>query len=149
MQADIAAALGLGLNALGVSAGEAPASFGLLPVAIPTISVETIETGAGAAAQLGDRVTLHFIVRTLEGKELANSWKRGMAFTVELTDPESFWHMAIQGLRAGGKSKLTANSSLFFSKGAGPIVPPDTMIEAELSVVRLQRALVAKKEPKG
>ena len=148
MQADLAAALGIGISALGINPQQAPPM--VVDTAITPVRVEIVQTGSGAGAQLGDLVTLHFVVRTLEGKELANTRKRGMPYTVELAQPGTFWHIAIDGLRVGGSVKLRTNTSLFFGKsGVLPIVPPDTTIDAELTLERIQKAVLAKKDPKS
>lgn len=148
MQADLAAALGIGMSALGITPQQAP-FLPVLDAAIAPARVEVLQTGSGVTAQTGDLVTVHFIVRTLEGKELANTVKRGMPYTVELAPGGTFWTTAVAGLRPGGVTRLRANTALFFGKGGVlPIVPPDTMIEAELTLVRIQKAVLAKKEPK-
>lgn len=148
MQADLAAALGIGMSALGITPQQAPTAV-FAEIASPPARVEVIQTGSGVAAQMGDLVTVHFVVKTLEGKELANTVKRGMPFTVELASGGTFWTTAVAGLRPGGVAKLRANTALFFGKGGVlPIVPPDTMIEAELTLVRILRGVLAKKEPR-
>jgi FKBP-type peptidyl-prolyl cis-trans isomerase len=148
MQADLAAALGIGISALGINPQQAP--LAVVDTALSPVKVEIVQTGSGAGAQLGDLVTLHFIVRTIDGKELANTRKRGMPFTVELAQVGTFWHVAVDGLRAGGSVKLRTNTGLFFGKGGVlPIVPPDTIIDAELTLLRIQKTVLAKKEPKS
>ena len=148
MQADLAAALGIGMSALGITPQQAPAAV-FAEIASPSARVEVIQTGSGVTALAGDLVTVHFVVKTLEGKELANTVKRGMPYTVELGSGSTLWITAVAGLRAGGIAKLRANTALFFGKGGVlPIVPPDTMIEAELTLVRIQKGALAKKEPK-
>ena len=144
MQADLCAAIGIGMSALGISPGQL--SNSAPPEFASPIAVETVQSGTGIPAQPGDRVTLHFIVRTLEGKELANSQKRGMPFTVELDSMGSFWSTALEGARLGGHSRLRANTSVFFGKnGVPPVIPADTMIEADLIVLKIQKSLLVKK----
>jgi FKBP-type peptidyl-prolyl cis-trans isomerase len=147
MQADLLASLGLGMSALGVSPAQVPAQAAIADVfSVSPISVEVLHLGSGVLAQPGDRVTVHFVVRTLEGKELANTVKRGMPFTVELDGMGSFWSTALDGTRAGAKSRLKANTSIFFGKnGILPIIPADTEIEADLTVLKIQKAVLAKK----
>lgn len=148
MQADLAAALGIGMSALGITPQQTPTTL-YTEIGSPLARVEVIQTGSGVTAQPGDLVTVHFVVKTLEGKELANTVKRGMPFTVELASSGSFWTAAVAGLRPGGVAKLRANTALFFGRsGVLPIIPPDTMIEAELTLLRIQKVVLAKKEPK-
>ena len=130
MQADLLATLGLGISALGMPQVQVPVEDVFM---VSPISLEVIHPGSGILAQVGDRVTVHFVVRTLEGKELANTNKRGMPFTVEIDGMGSFWSTALDGTRAGAKSRLKANTSIFFGKqGILPIVPADTEIEADI-----------------
>lgn len=140
MQADLFAAVGVGLNVLGIPWGQNPG------VEAPAIALEVVRAGTGTTAQVGDRVTIHFVVRTEEGRELANSLKRGMPYTVELDEPNGLWSTILDGLRAGGAAKLTANSNLFFGKGGiAPIVPPDTVLKAYVTLLRVEKAMIAKK----
>lgn len=143
MQADLIAAVGIGLNVVGVSAvSKSPPSAPPEPV----FMVETLAEGSGLPAESGDLVTVHFVVRTAEGKELANTLKRGMPYTVELSEPQSFWAVAVEGLKADGRRRVRANSSQFFGRhGVSPIVPSDTWLEAELTVLKVQKATSAKK----
>ena len=137
MNLDLLTAVGIGLGTLGIKPAAAPPALqpGLL---IPV--QEVVLLGAGPSAQAGDVVTFHFMVRTADGKELANTRKRGMPFTVRLDDENPFWLTAVQGLQAGGKARLRANSSLFFGKeGALPIVPPETDLVAELVLVKIKK----------
>lgn len=144
MDADLLVALGIGLSALGMPQKPTGADHSALEAA--PISVEYLAMGAGLAAGTGDRVTVHFVVRTAAGRELANSMKRGMPFTLVLDEPGSFWTTAIDGLREGGKSRLRANTSIFFGKyGVLPVIPADTEIEAEMTLLKVQKAELARK----
>lgn len=145
MQADLAAALGIAIQAIGVPSSQlAQPAFALEPLTTP-ISIEMVNEGTGQMAETGDRVTLHFVVRTQEGKELANTRKRGMPFTIELSEPGSFWSSAVDGMRVGGKNKLLANSSVFFGRsGVLPIIPAETWIEAELVLLKVQKSTTSR-----
>ncbi len=139
MQADLIAAIGIAAGALGMP----------LPTGTPTapqISVSMLHEGAGLAAAAGDRVTVHFVVRTQEGKELANSYKRGMPYTVEIGEAGSFWLTVLDGVRVGGTSRLAANSSEFFGKGGvASVIPPDTLFLADVKLLKVEKAMVARK----
>lgn len=53
--------------------------------AVPDLSPTFIEKpGNGIYAQSGDRVTIHFMVLDSNGKELANSERRGLSHTMDL-----------------------------------------------------------------
>jgi len=135
MQSDLIVAIGLAATALG-----AP-----IPLAVSNpeaIRVEVLRAGNGVYAQAGDRVTVHFVVRTRDGKELANSFKRGMPFTFELGEPSPFWETALDGVRVGGTSRLTANSSDFFGRnGVLPVIPPDTFFYADVKLLKVEKAM--------
>jgi FKBP-type peptidyl-prolyl cis-trans isomerase len=138
------------LEVLGIAPGQTPATISTLAQAPATaaVLVERLLPGDGLPAQLGDRVTLHFVVRTLDGKELANTFKRGMPYTVELADPDSLWYLGVESLRTGGRSRVRGNSSQLFGKfGVLPIVGPDTELEAELTLLRIQKAALARRTP--
>jgi FKBP-type peptidyl-prolyl cis-trans isomerase len=141
MQADLIAALGLVAGTFGVEQAA--------PSADP-ISVQILREGSGAAAQSGDLATVHFVVRTKDGKELANSFKRGMSYTVELGEPGDFWTTVLEGLRVGGMSRLSANSSHFFGKnGILGIIPADTELMADVKLLKVEKSILAKRPESG
>jgi len=146
MPADLISALGIGLSVVGLPASiQEPA---VEPAELAP-SVVTIAEGAGLAATLGDRVTVHFVVRTLEGKVLADSVKRGMPFTVELGLGDPFWLAAIDGMKADGRRRVRANTSQFFPHGVAPIVGSDTWIEADLTLLKVQKSTSARRSDSG
>ena len=135
------------MSALGVSANPMRSHVPIpeiLSVTANGFAQQVVREGVGTPAGPGDRVTFHFVVRTLDGKELANSQKRGLPYSVVLDGRASFWSSALKGMRRGGTSRIQANSSAFFgNEGVLPIVPPHTMIEAELSLLSVRRPTVS------
>lgn len=67
--------MGLGLLGSGTSV-VAPKPAETAPIASPTTQVEE--------AAPGDLVTFHFVATTTKGREVANSERRGMPYTVRL-----------------------------------------------------------------
>lgn len=139
MQADLFAALGAAASALGIPTLGPPADAS-------AIAVRPVWPGEGSIVTPGDLATVHFVVRTAEGKELANSFKRGMPYTVEIGTAVTFWTTALEGLRVGGTNRLSGTSNQFFGKaGVLPIIPPDVAFIADVKLLKVEKAMVARK----
>lgn len=142
MQSDLLAATSIGLGVLGITplADWAANQAALLS---PAPVVRDLDPNA---LRTGDRVTVHFIVRTAGGKEIANTYKRGLAYTVVFGDPAAgeFWKQALVGLKPGAEAIVAMPSEVLFGpQGVPPIVGPGIMLQATVKLVKVQRASVA------
>lgn len=96
-----------------------------------------VKVGTGAAVVVGDRVTVHFLVATPAGEELANSRKRGLPFSFVVTaEPNDLLSRVIVGMKSGGtRFASLPPERAFGASGLIPIVPPNATLEVTLSVV--------------
>ncbi len=114
----------------------APAVSPATEQANPSVLVTELRPGNGRAIQPGDLVTVHFQVETSEGRELANTRKRGLPYSVEFRLTDSFWSAMLTGMRAGGERKLALPSDLYFGQnGVSGVVPSGTTLLAKIQVV--------------
>lgn len=114
----------------------APAVAPVLSAPNPSVAITELRPGSGRAIQPGDLVTVHFQVETADGKEIANTHKRGLPYSVEFRMGESFWSAMLTGMRAGGERKVSLQSDLFFGEGGVTgIVPSGTMLMATVKVI--------------
>jgi peptidylprolyl isomerase len=142
MNGDLIVALHVGMALLGgppsPRAVSAPAEASLVPFQIS----ETIR-GTGSGARDGDRITVDFTITTVDGKELANSQRRGLPFTLVLGDPNvsPFWWPALKGARKGCERQLTFSSDVVFGpEGAPPFVPHGAQLFGTIRVLHVIRA---------
>lgn len=72
-----------------------------------------VQEGRGPVATAGARVTVHFTAKTADGKTVADTQARGMAFTflMDQDTVEPFWSAAARGMREGGVKAVRIHAS--------------------------------------
>jgi len=102
------------------------------PAAVRTasgLSIETLHAG-DAAADLGDRVWLHYEGRLADGDVFESSYKEGEPVDVRLGDERLIagWTEGIKGMRVGEKRRLVIPPELGYGdKKYGPIPGKSTL----------------------
>ncbi|GAB2742179.1 FKBP-type peptidyl-prolyl cis-trans isomerase [Kitasatospora kifunensis] len=97
--------------------GEAPAE----------LLIEDIEVGTGAEAKAGANVEVHYVGVTFEtGEEFDASWNRNSTFRFPLGGGRVIkgWDQGVQGMKVGGRRKLTIPAHLAYGKQSpSPLIP--------------------------
>jgi peptidylprolyl isomerase len=90
--------------------------------------VEDIIVGDGAEATSGTKVSVHYVgVAFSTGDEFDASWNRGRPFEFKLGKGQVIpgWDAGVQGMRVGGRRKLTIPSAMAYgARGAGGAIKP-------------------------
>ena len=97
------------------------------------LQIEEITVGDGPEAQAGQQVTVHYVgVAHSTGKEFDASYNRGDTFDFPLGAGRVIagWDQGVQGMKVGGRRKLTIPPHLGYgAQGApGAIKPNETLI---------------------
>ncbi|MGX6606970.1 FKBP-type peptidyl-prolyl cis-trans isomerase [Micromonosporaceae bacterium Da 78-11] len=97
------------------------------------LQIEEITVGDGPEAQAGQFVNVHYVgVAHSTGKEFDASYNRGEAFGFPLGAGRVIagWDQGVQGMKVGGRRKLTIPPHLGYgAQGApGAIKPNETLI---------------------
>lgn len=84
------------------------------------LKIEDIKIGTGAEAVSGKKVTVHYSGILTDGTKFDSSYDRGTPFTFSLGAGEVIkgWDLGVEGMKVGGKRKLTIPSSLAMEKEA-------------------------------
>ena len=103
--------------------------------------IEDLVVGTGAESTSGQRVTVHYTGWLTDGKKFDSSKDRNDPFRFRLGAGEVIrgWDQGVQGMKVGGKRKLTIPSDLGYgSRGAGGVIPPNATLifDVELLAVR-------------
>jgi peptidylprolyl isomerase len=92
------------------------------------LGIEDVVGGVGDEATAGSRVTVHYVgVAFRSGKEFDASWDRGQPFVFKLGKGQVIpgWDAGVQGMRVGGRRKLTIPSAMTYgARGAGGVIEP-------------------------
>lgn len=97
--------------------------------------------GTGDVAIVGKNVSVHYTGWLENGKKFDSSVDRGQPFSFPLGAGRVIkgWDEGVQGMKVGGKRKLTIPSDLGYgSRGAGGVIPPNATLifDVELLGVR-------------
>ena len=93
------------------------------------LELEDIEVGDGAEARAGQVVEVHYVgVAWKDGSEFDASWNRGDTFKFKLGKGDVIpgWDQGVEGMRVGGRRRLTIPPHLAYGKrGAGGVIGAD------------------------
>jgi len=97
------------------------------------LSVEEVKPGEGAVATRGKTVSVHYTGKLTDGTKFDSSYDRGQPIEFPLGAGVVIkgWDMGIEGMRVGGKRKLTIPPDLAYgARGTpgGPIPPNATLV---------------------
>lgn len=93
------------------------------------LQYEVLEESQGATPQTGDRVTVHYTGKLIDGSVFDSSVDRGVPATFGVTQVIPGWVEALQLMKVGAKYRLFIPSQLAYGEqGAGPIGPNQTLI---------------------
>ena len=92
------------------------------------LGVEDIVVGDGEEATSGQKVSVHYVgVAFSTGEEFDASWNRGQTFEFKLGKGQVIpgWDAGVQGMKVGGRRKLTIPSAMAYgARGAGGVIAP-------------------------
>jgi FKBP-type peptidyl-prolyl cis-trans isomerase len=96
-----------------------------------------IKEGVGEVAKVGQKVTVHYTGKFLDGKKFDSSKDHGQPFTFALGAGQVIkgWDQGVVGMKVGEIFELTVPSELAYGKsGVGPI-PPDATLVFEIELL--------------
>ncbi len=100
-----------------------------------------VVVGTGEVAVAGKTATVHYTGWLTNGKKFDSSVDRGQPFSFPLGAGRVIkgWDEGVQGMKVGGKRKLTIPPDLGYgARGAGGVIPPNATLvfDVELLAVR-------------
>jgi FKBP-type peptidyl-prolyl cis-trans isomerase len=105
-----------------------------------SLQIEDVKIGDGAVATKGKAVSVHYTGTLTDGKKFDSSLDRGQPIVFRLGGGLVIpgWEQGIEGMRVGGKRKLTIPPALAYgAQGKGP-VPPNATLIFEVELVSVQ-----------
>lgn len=92
------------------------------------LGIEDLVVGEGDEAVRGKKVTVHYVgVAFSSGEEFDASWNRNRPFEFKLGKGQVIpgWDAGVEGMRVGGRRKLTIPSAMAYgARGAGGVIKP-------------------------
>ena len=104
------------------------------------LKVEDLVEGEGAEAKAGQQVRVHYTGWLLDGSKFDSSLDRGDPFSFPLGGGRVIrgWDEGVQGMKVGGRRKLTIPPQLGYgAAGAGGVIPPNATLVFEVELLEL------------
>jgi FKBP-type peptidyl-prolyl cis-trans isomerase len=99
---------------------------------------EDMVVGTGAEATSGQKVTVHYTGWLTNGTKFDSSKDRSDPFVFNLGKGQVIkgWDEGVQGMKVGGKRKLTIPPAMGYgSRGAGGVIPPNATLVFEVELL--------------
>ncbi len=105
------------------------------------VTTEDSLIGGGEAAQTGDRVTVHYTGKFLDGKVFDSSLTRGEPYQFVLGAGQviSGWDIGIVGMRVGGKRILIIPPSFGYGMNDYGPIPGNSTLVFEVELLKVER----------
>ena len=103
--------------------------------------IEDIVVGEGQVAEAGQYVSVHYTGWLTDGNKFDSSLDRNSPFSFGLGRREVIggWDEGVQGMRIGGKRKLTIPPALGYgARGAGGVIPPNATLVFEVELLDIR-----------
>ena len=105
------------------------------------LKIEDLKEGTGKPAQPGEFVVVHYTGRLTNGTKFDSSLDRNEPYTFRLGGGEVIrgWDQGVEGMRVGGKRKLTIPPELGYGKsGRPPTIPPNATLVFEVELLKIR-----------
>jgi FKBP-type peptidyl-prolyl cis-trans isomerase len=104
------------------------------------VSIEEVKVGSGATATAGKTVSAHYTGKFPDGTKFDSSYDAGapIEFPLGAGKVINGWDVGVEGMKVGGKRKLTIPPELAYgARGNGPVPPNATLVfDVELMAVK-------------
>ncbi len=107
----------------------------------PDLLIEDIRKGEGSAVKAGDELTVHYQGMLEDGTVFDSSIEKEKTFTFRLGEGRVIegWEIGMEGMREGGKRRLTIPPELAYGQGGvRDMVPPNATIVFEIELIRIK-----------
>jgi FKBP-type peptidyl-prolyl cis-trans isomerase FkpA len=126
------------------TASPSPAGETALPPATTTASgvrIEELVVGTGAAAERGKTVVVHYTGWLTDQTKFDSSHDRGQPFSFVLGAGAVIrgWDQGVQGMKVGGRRRLTIPPDMAYgAAGVPPVIPANATLVFEVELLEVK-----------
>jgi FKBP-type peptidyl-prolyl cis-trans isomerase FkpA len=105
------------------------------------LKYDDLVEGEGDVAAAGQRVVVHYTGWLTDGSKFDSSLDRNDPFVFALGAGQVIrgWDEGVQGMKIGGKRKLTIPPQLGYgARGAGGVIPPNATLVFEVELLEIR-----------
>lgn len=121
-----------------MSGSESSATGGEEIVTSSGLQYIDLVVGTGEVAKAGQTVSVHYTGWLTNGTKFDSSVDRGQPFSFPLSAGRVIkgWDEGVQGMKVGGKRKLTIPANLGYGpRGAGGVIPPNATLVFDVELL--------------
>lgn len=104
------------------------------------LHIEDMVIGSGAEAKKNREITVHYTGWLSDGTQFDSSVERGQPLSFVLGQGRVIqgWEQGFDGMKVGGKRKLTIPPELAYGRrGAGGVIPPNATLVFEVELLQV------------
>lgn len=106
-----------------------------------SLIIEDLQLGSGKEAEKGKEITVHYTGRLEDNTVFDSSVNRQqpLSFTLGVGMVIAGWDQGFDGMKEGGKRKLTIPPEMAYGKrGAAGVIPPDATLIFEVELLKVE-----------
>lgn len=105
---------------------------------IQGVKIEDIKIGSGSTAKRGNRIKVHYIGKLTNGKTFDAATNRPFPFRLGAGEVIRGWDIGCDGMKVGGKRKLTIPPEKAYGRaGAPPTIPSNATLVFEVTLLEV------------
>lgn len=102
------------------------------------VKIEDLKVGNGPVAQSGHRIKVHYVGKLTNGKTFDACTKKPFPFRLGKGEVIRGWDIGCEGMKIGGKRRLTIPPEKAYGKaGAPPTIPGNATLVFEVTLLEV------------
>lgn len=100
---------------------------------------QSLREGEGAAPLLTDKIKVHYRSTLIDGKEMANTYKTGIADELVLNEFMKCLVEGVQLMKPGGKARMICPPAIALGKEGSDNVPPEATLVFDIELLEVKK----------